>query len=707
MNAILSSYTAWLILSVPAVFACATASADPTTPDTSDWKCTQCPFLQGYEAESEAGLLYASGANATFGRYTGIDHSGAYADASGSGQARSEDGSYANYDLERLGLASRDGYVEGGREGRYDLRVSYDGQPTRLYDTGATPFRANGTALGLPAGWIPAGSTGGFSALSASLAPVKLESDRRAVALLARYFASQSWTLFGEFRRQEHDGTGLTSASFLTEAVQLPQPFDYVTNSFETGAAWSGRKASFRLSYTGSWFSDDNSSITFANPYLPIVPGSTQGQLSVPPSNTLQQLAAAGNVQLPWFTTLTYTASLGTLKQNAAFLPVSTLPGYGVPEPGSLNGDVHLSHYALGLTSRPLPKLNVRGNATYDGHDDKTHPLTIAYVVTDTFPGGTAVTPRYSEDRVRLDGGADYSLARWLKIGVGGKLDDVHYGPGQVVTWTQNAESWGRGTITPIAPLSFTLKFGNGLRKASSFDAAALPPEENPLIREYDYAPRDRVFSTLTGAWTVTSTLTWSVEGSLAKDDYRSSPLGLQSTHEQRASSTLTWTPRDTLSAYIDGGYERLFNLQNGYTGLDTTPWLAADTERFWNLGLGGRWVPQERWTLTLDYLLAPSYENIDTAAGGLQQAFPQNWTKLDSTRFEVSYNWTSAMQIHFRYTHETYNSNDWALNAVGPTTVPNLLALGVQPYRDNVNLFGLTVRYQFGRDDSTGQKSK
>jgi hypothetical protein len=147
--------------------------------------------------------------------------------------------------LEGLGLASRDGYVEGGREGRYDLRVSYDGQPTRLYDTGATPYRANGSTLGLPPSWVPAGSTAGMSALGASLAPVNLESDRRTVALLARYFATLSWTMFGEYRRQEHDGMGLTSGSFLTEVVQLPQPFDYVTNSFETGAAWSGRKASF------------------------------------------------------------------------------------------------------------------------------------------------------------------------------------------------------------------------------------------------------------------------------------------------------------------------------------------------------------------------------------------------------------------------------------------------------------------------------
>jgi MtrB/PioB family decaheme-associated outer membrane protein len=702
MKLIVRSKRAWLVAGVSAAFALSTAAADePPATDTSDWKCTQCPFAQGYSGDAEIGVLGASGANATFGRYTGIDHGGAYADVSASGQYRSNDGSYANYELDRLGLASRDGYVEGGREGRYDLRVSYDGQPNILYDTGATPYRTSGSTLGLPAGWISAGGTAGMSALGTSLAPVNIESERRTVALLARYFASPNWTVFGEFRRQEHDGTGLTGASFLTEAVQLPQPFDYVTNSLEAGVAWAGRRASLRVSYLGSWFDDNNESITFANPYLPIVPGSTFGALATPPGNTLQQLTASGNLQLPWRTTLTFTASVGTLKQNAAFLPVSTLPGSEVPTPDSLDGDVHLSHYALGLASRPLPKLSLRGNATYDGHDDKTSPLALPYVVTDTFPGGTAVTPRYSEDRVRLDGGADYALAHWIKVGVGGKLDDIHYGPGQVVTWTQNAESWGRGTITPIAPLSITLKIGNGLRKASSFDAAALPPEENPLIREYDYAPRDRVFYTLTGAWTVTSTLTWSVEGSIAKDDYRSSPLGLQSVHEQRGSTNLTWTPRDTLSTYLGAGYERLFNLQSGFDGVDTTPWLAADAERSWNLSAGGRWVPRERWTLSLDYLMAPSYDNTDTTAGGLQQAFPQNSSKLDSTRLDLAYRWTSAMQVHFRYVRETYSSNDWALDGVGPSSVPNLLALGVLPFRDNVNLFALTVRYQFGRDST------
>ena len=546
------------------------------------------------------------------------------------------------------------------------------------------------------------GGTAGMSTLGRSLASVPIETDRRTVALLGRYFASPGWTLFGEFRRQEKVGTDLTSASFLTEAVQLPQPIDYVTDSFEAGAAWAGRIASVRLSYLGSWFEDDNNALTFANPYLPIVPGAAEGRLGVPPSNNLQQVAASGNLHLPWYaTTLTYAASLGWLRQNDAFLPVSTLAGAGVPAPGSLNGDVHLSHYALQLASRPLPKLSIRGNAAYDGRDDQTTPIAVDYIVTDTFPGGSAITPRYSEDRVRLDGGADYALARWIRIGIGGKFNDDHYGPGQVITNTQETQSWGRATLTPLSSLSLTLKYGDALRRASSFDAGALPPEENPLVRDFNYAPRDRVFSSLTGSWAATSTFTWTLEGFLAKDDYRLSPLGLQAAHEQRASTTLTWTPRETLSAYLDAGYQRMAMLQDGYIAALTAPWLAADTERFWNLGVGGRWVPQERWTLTLDYLLAPSYEDTDSTVGGPTQGFPQSWTKLDSARLGVAYQWTTALQISLHYTREQYNSNDWALNGVGPSTVPNLLSLGIQPFRDNVNLFALTARYQFGRDNT------
>jgi MtrB/PioB family decaheme-associated outer membrane protein len=660
-----SAAAAAVLVAAQTVAAVPEAPSDASPVDTSSWACTQCPFLRGSEGSAEAGATYASGANANFGRYTGIDHTGPYVDAAASGQWRDTQGEFVNYDLERLGLASRDGVVTGGQEGRYDVRLAYDSQPQDLYDTATTPL--------------------------------KIETERRTTSLLGRYFASPEWTLFGGVGHEEKDGNELTSASFVTQALEFAAPIDYVTNSVDAGATWSGRKAGLRLAYTGSWFEDNNATADFANPYAALGTLPTSGQLAEAPSNNLQQFAASGNWQIPWFaSTLNYDASLGSLRQDAGFLPISTLSPATVPGAGSLDGVVHLSHYSLALSSRPLTKVVLRGRATYDGRDDSTRPLAVNYVVTDTVPGGTAVTPRYSEDRTRFDGTADATPWRLLHVGVGGEFLYVHYAPGQVLTHTQDVESWVRVSVNPLDSVTIALKYGDGLRKDSPTDSAALPFGESTLVRDYNYAGRDRVFSTLTATWAATATVSWMVQGALTKDDYRSSPLGLQSLHEQRYSTTLTWTPRETLSAYLDVGYQRLFTWQNGATDVLTSPWMVSDTERFWNLEFGGRWVPQERWTLTLDYLLAPSTGDTDSALGGATQAFPQNWTKLDSARLGASYQWTHDCQIRFRYQRETYNSSDWALAGVGPGTIPNLTAFGIAPYRDNVNLFALSLRYQF-----------
>ncbi len=39
------------------------------------------------------------------------------------------------YDLRDLGLASREGIIEAGQDGRYAIALGYDGQPNRLYTT--------------------------------------------------------------------------------------------------------------------------------------------------------------------------------------------------------------------------------------------------------------------------------------------------------------------------------------------------------------------------------------------------------------------------------------------------------------------------------------------------------------------------------------------------------------------------------------------
>lgn len=690
-----------IVAAVASVLGIPLAGADPppVPPDTSNWKCEQCPFFQGYDSHVEAGVLYANGANAASGRYTGIDHNGAYADADANGQFREKSGSYINYSLDRLGLPSREGYIEGGQEGQYDVKLSYDGQPTRLYDTTVTPFVSPASGLlNLPPGWTASNSTATMPQLAASLHGVDIGFDRRTVDLGGKYYLDRSWTFYANLEHQQKVGTDLTGGAFLTESTQLPEPINYETDDFEVGAAWASRTASARLSYSGSYFQDNTDSLTWDNPFTPVVADATVGRLSLPPSNQLQQVAASGDVRFPAMpgTTLTYGFSYGWLTQNVPFLPNSTLVNAPALPQGSLDGDVRLTHYALGLSSRPWRRLYVRGTATYDGRDDRTSPLTIAQILTDSLPNGTAVTPLYSYDRTRFTGSADYQLISWLRVGAAGQFLTTEYSPDQVLRWRQDARSWGQVKVDPIPDLSFTIKAGNANTHVSGYNTLLLPLSENPLLFAYDYAPVDSNFYSFLGSWAPLDTLTWTVEGTWSDDAYRLTDLGLQQARDRKIASTVTYTPAQTVSVYLEGGYQRLSALQAGSIGDGAPLWYVADNQGFWDAGGGGHWAIARRWDVNVDYIHSLSRGDDTTFVSGLGEPFPENRYTLDSVTVGGTYLVSDKLKVRLRYVHERYDTSDWALGGVGPATVPALLALGVEPDRYTVDMVALTAQYEF-----------
>ena len=683
-----------------AALAAPVAHADPPRPDTSSWTCKLCPFYTGASAHVEAGVATAQGADASYGRYTGIAHSGAYLEADGHGHWRTKDGHYGSFDVEQAGLPSRHARVTEGQEGRYELQLTYQGQPFRQYDDTATPYRSAGAGtLVLPSDWVSSNSTEGMTALDPSLERVGIESDRRTVALGAKYFTSSVWTVFGTFSHSEESGTGITGASFLTEAVQLPEPIDYQTDTLEAGALWAGRQASLRLAYTGSWFHDDVDQLYFQNPYLSVVPESIGGLLSLPPDNDLQQASASGEIQLPfWSGALSYLASEGQLAQQGSFVPGSTLATNPVLLPGSLGGDVDLSHYALSLALTPASRLSMRGRATYDGRDDHTSQLAIPYVVTDTLPGGTYLTPRYGEDRTRLEGSADYRILRWVRAGVGGDYSRTHYSPDQVLSYLSELQAWGYGTLTPIAALSVTVKAGSGRRNASAFNTAALPLDENPLLRAYDYAPRDREFVTLRGTWILTTTLSLSLEGSGSTDAYRLSQQGLKESRQRELSTTLAWAPATPFSVYVDSSYQHLEGLEAGLETPGPLPWQEREGEYFYTIGAGGEWTIRTRWHLKVDYVRADSRDDTELLPTGGVAWFPEDRTGLDTLTLDSTYLWTAALTLHLRYQRARYGTADWAMQSVYPDTVPTLLGMGAQPYRYDVDVVGVSFVYRLGK---------
>ena len=690
---------ALIAAAVAAVLASA-ARADPPKPDTSGWTCKLCPFHTGASATVQGGVLVAEGANASSGRYSGVAHNGPYALFDATGRWRTKQGLYGSFNVARAGLPSRRARVSAGKEGLYALRLTYQGQPLRDDDTTQTPYRSAGESrLLLPPGWVTSNSTAGMTALEDSLEPVRIESDRRVVTLSGKYFTSGVWTLFGSFRHSEQTGTDVTGASFLTEAVQLPEPIDYVTNDLRGGALWADSGASVRIVYEDSRFDDQLDQLLFQNPYLPIAPSAAEGLLALPPGNDLQQVSVSGEVALPfWSGVVTYLASDGRLAADGSFAPGAALAASPVRLAGSLAGDIDLTHYALALALRPARRLDMRGRATYDGRDDHNRTYALPYIVTDSLLAGTYVTPRYGEDRTRLEGSANYRLLHWVRAGVGGDYTHTHYSPGQVLTSLSELGAWGYGTVTPLPTLSLTVKAGSSRRDASAFDAAVLPAGENPLLRAYDYAPRDREFVTLRGTWMATASLSWSLEGSSAVDAYRLSQLGLRESREHELSSTLAWAPHRSWSVYLDSSYQHLEALQSGLGTVGAAVWQEREGEYFWTLGAGGEYAIRTRWHLKVDYLRSYSRSDTQLLPSGLVQWFPEDRTGLDTLKIVAVYRWSPLLTLRLRYQRSRYGTSDWALGGVYPNTIPTLLALGAAPYRYDLDLVGISFVYRLGQ---------
>jgi MtrB/PioB family decaheme-associated outer membrane protein len=688
------SRSALLAAAVGALLAGGPALADKPAVDTSNWKCESCPFFTGYEADASAGAIYADGANAAFGRYSGIDDDQAYVDAAATGNWRTETGAYAKYSLQDLGLESRSGRATLGREGRYDFSLYYDGLPWNRFDETVTPY-SGFASLTLPSNWVRAGSTGGMSRLAASLGDRDVETLRKTYGVDARYLAGPHWAFFANYRRQEKSGTGYGYAAFLTQAVQLPEPVDYVDDSFEVGASWNTSRATARLALSGSYFRNLNTALTFQNPYTPLLASSGVGRIALAPDNDAQQLSLSGNVMLWTNAVLTYGAAIGKLQQDDALLPVSTAPNAPTPRQ-TLDGEIDVAHYNLGLSLRPLDRLSLRGTARYDERDDKTDPLTLTYVVTDTIAGSAETTPRYSYERMRFDGSADYGVFPWLKVGGGLQWDEIDRDQQEIDKTTEDG-GFLRARVTPFGSLGITLKGGQFHREAEGFDLTRRSPGENPLLRKYNLANRDRVLYEIAATFGVGDSVTVALQGRRTDDAYRRSPLGLTDGDTTHVGGNVGWAVSETLNLYFDAGHQRYRSKQLGQAAPGGAAWEARNDDEFYTLALGGRWKASEKFSLSADLVQAESRGETTLYVGGAPDEFPEVKTRMGSVRLGATYQLTPALGLGARVVYEGFDEDLWAYDGVTPAAAPQLLSMDPTADTYDVFLVAFNFTYRFG----------
>ena len=669
-------------------------------PDTSQWKCETCPFEEKKtnSATLDVGVGGVSDDSRKFGDYTGLDRQGAFLILGGAARYRREDGSYGSVTASDLGLDTRAVAAEVGKEGTYRLQLGYSEIPHRLFDGAQTPFLGRGSSvLSLPAGF-PAGTTAAMP-LDTALhdADVGFRRSRLEAGLL--WIFGPDWTTRVNVRHDERDGTQRIAGSFFSTSAQLVAPVDQVTDQIEVSASRFTRRFQFTVAYQGSLFRNGRDSLTWSNPFPPVVPGSDRGQLALAPDNQFHQVVASAGYDITSRIRASADIAAGRMTQNADYLAATLNPNLAVTLPASsLDGRADTFNAAVRVTAAPIDRLRLNASYARDVRDNATSSASYPAVSTDMFLGATPRANQpfsFFQDRYRLS--AEYRGPANLRLSVGADEDDKERTLQEVVT-TRETTLWGSVGARVFDRLSLSVKYAHADRSRSTYGTATwVDPPENPLLRKFYLAKRSRDKGGLRADLELGERVNIGLGADLANDDYTETTLGLLDGRSVNVNGDVSVALSERTSVHAFGQGERTRSHQAGSQLFAQPDWWARIEDVVDVAGVGVKHVALKgKLELGADYTRSRSHTDVTVDPGTVSPPFPKTRTSLDSVKLQAAYRVKDNLSIIGNYWYERYDSQDWHYDDLLPATIPNLLVFGDQPPHYDVNMVGLALRWHF-----------
>jgi MtrB/PioB family decaheme-associated outer membrane protein len=633
-----------------------------------DWPCESCALSDGWEWDIEVGPAYLADDAFRYGDYTGLDEKGVYLFGDVFGRFWGEGASYMTFEGYMRGIDSSALFFRGGKQSKYEVRASYQSIPRRFFNETVTPY-SGVASLALPSNWVRAPSTQQMTELSDSSAPVEIGWDWDIFGLGVDYKPAQQWKLSADYARREREGLKRVAGSFSFNAAEFVAPVDYTTDDLQLSATYAAESWQASATYFGSVFSNANDSLTWDNAYS-WPAGANTGQLALPPDNTSHQLSLAGSMLLPARTTLNGQLSFGELSQNEGLLTT-----------GTLNGKVETLNFNLRATSSPWRQVTIEGELRYNDFDNRTTAqfANIAYA--------------YQRRAIKLRG--EYRLRGGMKLYAG--FDNEKFERNrQDRTDTTTNRLWFtlRKRLGDTADLHINL-FADD-RDGSTYETVVDPlAPENPLMRKYNMADRQRSGARLHGSVFASQRLDVGWEVEFGSDEYNNSAIGLTNSDYLRVGADVSYLFGDTTSVYASLYQEDITTEQQNSQSFSLPNWSATTDDSFTTVTLGVIYPELiGRLDANLGYGWADSRGESKSNTSGLPTSFPDLRSNRQNLNLGLSYPYNDSLTLRFDYIFESMDSDDWALDGVNPDTIPNLLALGADAWNYDANIFYLSARW-------------
>lgn len=676
----------------------APAFADETV-DTSRWRCRFCTFPSGWEGVIRGGIGYVSEDSAKFGEYSDLDEEGLYPAFDGEATFHGEGTSRWDVIARDLGLDTRYISLSGGRQGLYELELSYDGIVRHVSDSARTPFRhAGDNSLRLPAGWTRASSTGAMSDLTAGLRDVDLETRRRRTGLEILFQPSENWSYTFDAWREERDGRKSTGAGFINSTAQLPDDVDNETGVLDLGARYTADVWQLGLNYRGSFFDNEHDRLAWDNPYS--FPGPERGRASTAPDNEAHQIRLSGSYRFGARAFFVGDVTAGRMRQDEDLLPFTVNPDIAVPSLPRDSADAEVDTLTANgrLTYRtPLPRLSVIFDYRVDRRDNDTPRDAFTQVVTDSFVGDVRINEPLSYSRYRSGVEANYRLSGRGRLS--GGLDyerfERDYGDDpatkEYTLWGQYRTRFG-GIAQAHVKVSRAERAGDGQDPVS-----AAPSDQNPRMTWFNVADRSRTALDVGVQVSPTERTSVGVSSHLVDDDFDDTVIGRTDLVRLGVTLDASARPRENATVYAYASHDRYRTDQRNSTAFGVADWRGDTEDAYVTAGLGGELTGiGDKFDLGLDIMYMDSTGEVDVDTGSVERGFPDLATERLQARLRGEYQVRKNLRLGMSLGYERYRSDAWMLDGVDVDTAARLLALGEDSPSYDVVTSVVSIEYGF-----------
>jgi MtrB/PioB family decaheme-associated outer membrane protein len=534
------------------------------------------------------------------------------------------------------------------------------------------------------------------------------------------------------YQRTDRDGVIPFGGTFgFSNAIELAAPVNHKMTEMTAFLEREQGPWLFQANFDQLDFTNQTASIIWDNPYRltdsATVP--SQGRMPLAPSNTSYNVSGSASLKLPRKTRATVYVNAGVLDADATILPNTINTALAVVPLARATTGAHADTLATNvtLTSRPLKNIGI--NARYRYFDYKNQTPTYAQTARVSYDTSISalnppnVSSRYGGVRESFDGDVTWRVAG-STLGAGYTWRKSEF---EDRIFQTSSENTLRLLYDAFSSRWFGVhsKYEHSIRKGTGLDVSELVSDgEQPGMRTFDIADRNRDLFTLTGTITPISSLGFSLSAGAGQDKYPNSQFGLYNAKHQVYSAGFDATPRDWVSfgaSYDIETYRSLQWSRQANPGVQfndpTRDWSTNGRDRVRSVLAN---VDFSKIARHLDVRSTYDYNHGSTlylygTGSVLDRTLPEGSTVVASTlpspvslpevmselnrgTVDATYALTTRFSVGLTYWYERYKVDDFALDAeaIPQNNLPSALLLGYQylPYTAHTVFGRLVVRW-------------